>query len=309
MTTTKAISSHKFIFGFMKITRLLTAMLFIACFAVQAQSSANRFYYEFSYKPKKDSAIMEKVMTILDVTDDKSIFRDYTLVAQDSIIQAKYESMKKTGVFVDLTKTVNTNKISYKIYKYYPSMRTQYVESIMGAGFAHTNVAYSENIHFEWKLTGDKGKVGEYNVQKATTEFGGRKWIAWFSENISFSDGPYKFFGLPGLIVKIQDVDNNFTWLLKGNKKVDNFNEVSYAEKITQRGDSKIHDLPKEKFNSTFEKYKKDPLGSVRHMLTPQLLGQKMQGSDITLGDMIRSQEKIHKDLYMSSDNNIEITK
>lgn len=284
-------------------------LLFIAFLPIQAQVSSNRFFYEFSYKPQKDSSYIEKVMTILDITKEKSLFRDYTLISQDSIIESSYEKMKKSGVFVDLTKSVRMNRFSYKIYKYYPSMKVQHVENIMGTGFKYTNIAYTENINFNWKISNEKKKIGEYNTQKASTEFGGRRWIAWFCTDLPFPDGPYKFHGLPGLIVKIEDSENNFLWELKGNKRIDNFNEISYAEKITQKSDLTIHEMPKEKFNTIFENYKKDPFGSVRHMLTPQLLNQKMQGSDITIGDMIKSQERINKKLYQGANNTIEIAK
>ena len=46
-----------------------------------------------------------------------------------------------------------------------------------------------------------KKKIGEYEAQKATTEFGGRQWTVWFTEAIPFPDSTYKFSGL-GLIVK-----------------------------------------------------------------------------------------------------------
>jgi GLPGLI family protein len=45
-----------------------------------------------------------------------------------------------------------------------------------------------------------------------------------------FPDGPYKFSGLPGLIVKIEDADKNYSWELKGNKKIENYSELTYME-------------------------------------------------------------------------------
>ncbi|MFZ1558862.1 MAG: GLPGLI family protein, partial [Saprospiraceae bacterium] len=44
---------------------------------------------------------------------------------------------------------------------------------------------------------------------KATTKYGGRKYLAWFTPEIPVMDGPYVFAGLPGLIVRIKD-DQDF---------------------------------------------------------------------------------------------------
>ena len=57
----------------------------------------------------------------------------------------------------------------------------------------------------QWKILSEKTKIGEFEAQKAVTEFAGRKWTAWFYRGIAFQDGPYKFRGLPGLIVKLED--------------------------------------------------------------------------------------------------------
>ena len=46
---------------------------------------------------------------------------------------------------------------------------------------------------FEWTIAGDTASISGYNVQKATTHFGGRDWIAWFTPEIPYRDGPYKF--------------------------------------------------------------------------------------------------------------------
>jgi GLPGLI family protein len=62
-----------------------------------------------------------------------------------------------------------------------------------------------EDKKLEWKILPDQQKIGEYKVQKATTSFGGRDWTAWFTTDIPIQDGPYVFYGLPGLIVKIED--------------------------------------------------------------------------------------------------------
>jgi GLPGLI family protein len=180
----------------------------------QAQVSSNRFFYELTIKPKK-TLRMEKVMTVLDITDKKSIYQDYTLLAQDSIIKLKVEEMQKTKVFKDFSKDIVMPKFAYKVTKFYPEMTIQYSEGMMN-GMNPIQLAYKDKPQFNWKISNEKLKIGEYNTQKATADFGGRKWTAWFSSDIPLQDGPYKFYGLPGLIVKIEDQDKK---LLLGTER------------------------------------------------------------------------------------------
>ncbi|WP_081414005.1 GLPGLI family protein [Chryseobacterium daeguense] len=50
--------------------------------------------------------------------------------------------------------------------------------------------------------------IGGYKCNKASVSIGGKKFIAWFTHDIPISDGPYKFRGLPGLILKLNEVNN-----------------------------------------------------------------------------------------------------
>lgn len=288
--------------------KFFALFLMTAFITVSAQETANRFFYDLTFKPKKDSARTERVMMILDITKDKSIYRDYTMVAQDSIVKIQVEAMQKSGVFKDISKMVTMPKFSEKVYKFYPEMKVQYVERI-SSGFTPVNIGYNDDAKMDWKISAEKAKIGSYNAQKATTEFGGRKWIAWFSSEIPLQDGPYKFHGLPGLIVKIEDEGSNYIWELKGNKKVENFNETTYLESISPGGNGgKVQEVSREKFEKTFADYKKDPFASARPMLRPEMMSQKIPGSDLTIGEMVKQQEKMMKDFYGANNNPIEVT-
>lgn len=287
--------------------KFFTLFLLMAFFALNAQETANRFFYELTFKPKRDSARVDKVMTILDVTKDKSLYRDYTMVAQDSTLKIQVEQMQKSGVFKDFSKMVTMPKFSEKIYKFYPDMKVQYVERI-SSGFTPLNIGYNDDSKFNWKISDEKAKIGSYNTQKATTDFGGRKWIAWFASDIPLQDGPYKFHGLPGLIVKVEDEGQNYSWELKGNKKVPNFSETTFLESVSPGGNGgKVQEVTREKFEKTFTEYKKDPFASMRPMLKPEMLSQKMPGSDATVGDMLKQQEKMIKGFFDANNNPIEL--
>lgn len=55
--------------------------------------------------------------------------------------------------------------------------------------------------------------VNNLLCQKATIVFGNRYWEAWFAVDLPIGDGPYKFCGLPGLIVAI--ADSTGSWAFK----------------------------------------------------------------------------------------------
>ncbi|AQX11802.1 MULTISPECIES: GLPGLI family protein [Elizabethkingia] len=283
-------------------------LLFVLTFGVMvmAQETANRFVYELTYKPKKDSTGLEKELMALDITKSKSIYRDYISVSQDSIIKDMVEKAQKAGVFdPNFMSKMKQPKFSTKLIKTYPSMKIQNIEMIF-AMMKPMAISYSENLIFNWKVLPDKMKIGEYNAQKATTEFGGRTWNAWFSTDLPFQDGPYKFSGLPGLIVKIEDDGKNYSWVLQGNKKISNYEEQTYGEKMMNM--AAPTDISKEKFEKTFTDFKKDPFGSIRQYLKPEMMSQKFPGSDKTMGDYMKDQQRILDKLYNTIDNPIELT-
>ena len=55
---------------------------------------------------------------------------------------------------------------------------------------------------FDWKLTQNKKIVLGYECQEAIAEFRGRKYTAYFTPEIPVQNGPWKFHGLPGLILE-----------------------------------------------------------------------------------------------------------
>ena len=287
----------------MKWYKSLSFVLLFLVILANAQS-ANRFFYELTFKPKKGIDSLQKTVMILDVADKKSLYRDYLTVSQDSVLKIEVEKMQKAGVFKDLSKSFQMPKFAYKITKEYPTMKVNFSERMLNSVFG-----YNEEPKFNWKISNDKQKIGEYEAQKATTEFGGRKWTAWFTESIPFPDGPYKFSGLPGLIVKIEDAEKNFSWVLTANKPLKEFEELSYSEKLSAqfgaRNDVTI--INRDKFESSFEEYKKDPFASIRAQITPEMKAMKMPGNDKTMGEMMSDQEKSIKDFYNASNNTVEI--
>lgn len=70
-----------------------------------------------------------------------------------------------------------------------------------------------------WKLVDEKKVINTYKCKKAIGVYGKRKWIAWYTDDIPISEGPYNFKGLPGLIVEISDEKEFYHFTLNYLKK------------------------------------------------------------------------------------------
>ncbi len=59
---------------------------------------------------------------------------------------------------------------------------------------------------------GGEAVILGYKCQRATCRFRGRDFEAWFAPSIPVKRGPWKFQGLPGLILKVYDKDKLYTF-------------------------------------------------------------------------------------------------
>jgi GLPGLI family protein len=78
-----------------------------------------------------------------------------------------------------------------------------------------TKVKYIDPINLKWTILKDTKLYSGYKTRKAFTYAYGRKWIAWYAEDLPLDYGPYKFCGLPGLIVNIYDENAEYFFTLK----------------------------------------------------------------------------------------------
>lgn len=77
---------------------------------------------------------------------------------------------------------------------------------------------YTDSVPaIDWSFASDTTlTVLGYECRLARCEFAGRHYSAWFSLELPLPYGPYKFGGLPGLILRIQDDEGQFVWTATG---------------------------------------------------------------------------------------------
>ena len=74
---------------------------------------------------------------------------------------------------------------------------------------------------FDWHLQNGDSIVCGYPCHKATTTFRGRAWTVWYTLDLPYSDGPWKFCGLPGLVLYAYDSEDKFRFNCIGIGKGD----------------------------------------------------------------------------------------
>ncbi len=94
-------------------------------------------------------------------------------------------------------------------------MKTNLMDStlIHTSNIGKTKYLIHENLPvMNWKLEDDEKQINDFICKKAILSFRGRDYIAWYNPKIPVPFGPWKFIGLPGLVLEISDMTNTFTW-------------------------------------------------------------------------------------------------
>lgn len=119
------------------------------------------------------------------------------------------EELIKTGRIGKVFSDVPSSAIRCSIFKNMTSKNITTIDHIYMQGMYE----YEESFNaFNWQITAETDTINNYVCQKAICDFGGRTWEAWFTSELPFSDGPYKFCNLPGLILNVADTENHYSW-------------------------------------------------------------------------------------------------
>ncbi|MEA5405470.1 GLPGLI family protein [Arcicella sp. DC2W] len=67
--------------------------------------------------------------------------------------------------------------------------------------------------NMKWELTNGTKIVLNQKCNAAITHFRGRKYIVYYAVNLPYSNGPWKFGGLPGLILEVKSDDDLYQFV------------------------------------------------------------------------------------------------
>ncbi|MBA5791899.1 GLPGLI family protein [Flavobacterium sp. xlx-214] len=78
----------------------------------------------------------------------------------------------------------------------------------------------TDELNYKWIITNETKKINDFTCYKATTTFRGNNFEAWFTPDIPINAGPWKWYGLPGLIVEATDTDKSVVFKLEKVEKL-----------------------------------------------------------------------------------------
>jgi len=251
---------------------------------VFSQKVIDKALYRCQYKTTtlKDTLDMSYLSTDvmnLDIGENSVVFYSSRKDEKDAYTRKMTESGSfDMNTIKESPKGVN----NYKVYTNYPNGKITYQDELVGR---RNNYYYEEDLlPIQWTITSEKKLILKYNCQKATCSYMGRNYEAWFTTEIPIKYGPYKFSGLPGLILKLHDTKNHYVFEATGFEQLLTPENIIYDVKGFQK-------ISKNDFLKIQYSFITDPLNFIA-----QSLGVKIEGIS-TPGE--RSKEGIRSDAYL----------
>jgi len=254
-----------------------------------------RFIYEYKFIPDSTNvADVKTEMMFLDTSKDGSKYYSYTVFNSDSAMKVDLEKQLAATGSINVRSDMRKGDVRYSVTKTYPDYKTNIHRRLSMDAYS-----VSEDRKINWKISSEKEKIGEWNAQKAEADFAGRHWTAWFSTEIPIQDGPYKFQGLPGLIVKIEDKTGSHKMELKGIKNIKGNLDINVFE-------AKEIAINSKQFQKVMKEYENDPTKGIKQM---QMGGATiiMTGKDANSTKFAKEQEERLKAQIKKDNNRIEL--
>ncbi len=196
----------------MKTKYIIYLLLFSIIGYGQTEKKSIFISYSFTYQIDSTdvSSVFEEKMNLI-ISRNKSLFLSKGVLLGDSLNKINSQEKKIKAI-----KKISKSKIKSRIYKYKDLNKITFTGRVV-----KDNYIYTEKLNlFKWHLLDSTKTIGGYECNQAKASYGGRTYIAWYSKAIPISEGPYKFNGLPGLIIKIQDVKKQITYQMTALKNI-----------------------------------------------------------------------------------------
>ena len=261
---------------------LIIVVLLLGLGNLQAQ---DQYSYKATYQlefqeDSTDENSLKSEAGVLYLSEEQSRYSSLGKAIKDSLENMTNPVVMRMDEYNQMT------DFKYTIYKDY-----QENELILAEKVFQYELKYKQDLkQIDWEIQPENKEILGFSVQKATGDFAGRNYIAWFAPELPFSDGPYKFSGLPGLILEISDLKNHYHFSLTAFQELAN-----PVDKLLNLDNYKT--VSQQELDQVRDDYNRDPIGT-------------MQKAGIKFGWSEEDETKTRKELsekYKRRNNPIEL--
>lgn len=228
--------------------------------------------YRMEWLRRPDSEKPTEDLMLLQAGGKTSKFFSYKTLQRDSLLRVtpSEQVLANPGNF--------KGGVQYAVFQNYPQGELTCTDKI-----ATDYLLYTEPLpEIGWELSPRTREIIGYTCRRATCTFRGRDYEAWYTEEIPLGLGPWKFRGLPGLILAVND--------LADPQGIIRFEATGIRKSRTPvtMADLNYLKTSRKKFRSTEQKFMTDPIGYMSANSGVKITVQNPDGTPREGADLIR---------------------
>lgn len=228
--------------------------------------------YRMEWLRRPDSEKPTEDLMLLQAGGKTSKFFSYKTLQRDSLLRVtpSEQVLANPGNF--------KGGVQYAVFQNYPQGELTCTDKI-----ATDYLLYTEPLpEIGWELSPRTREIIGYTCRQATCTFRGRDYEAWYTEEIPLGLGPWKFRGLPGLILAVND--------LADPQGIIRFEATGIRKSRTPVTIADLNYLKtsRKKFRSTEQKFMTDPIGYMSANSGVKITVQNPDGTPREGADLIR---------------------
>lgn len=185
-----------------------------------------------------------QTMSLL-IGDGVSRYCSFLTVISDSLVMNNEEAIPEKYI------RQYTTREQAQVYKFPKDGRLVHTDML-----AMYFYRYEEELEpQDWIVTDGTKEILGYECHSAECEYRGRRYIAWFAPAIPVSDGPWKFHGLPGLIMEVADDRGHYSFRITGI--------INSEDKPITLAKHSYFDVSRMVYLRDLRRYREDPRGFI----------------------------------------------
>lgn len=230
--------------------------------------------YRMHYQQRPENEHPMEDLLLLEVGSRRTKFYSYKTWQTDSLVRVTppEQIMANLGSF--------HSGVRDELFRDQTTGRLTHTDQI---GMDH--LLYTEPLPvIDWELEEGERTILGYACRRARCTFRGRNYEAWYAPEIAVSAGPWKFGGLPGLILAIKDDAGVLDMEATG---------VEQRVEPIRMTDRNYMKTSRKKYRELKQKIMTDPIGYLTNNSNVSITVTSQDGTPLGPGDLVRGYNPI----------------